>query len=78
MHLFLVGEFQQDKEYLDHRGAKIKFPGAKSKEGTKEEVKRRKGARESGVVPANQTEESEVRELSEKESGTGSGTPFCL
>ena len=29
-----------------------------------------------GVVPANQTEESEVRELSGKESGTGSGTPF--
>ena len=24
------------------------------------------------------TEESEVRELSGKESGTGSGTPFCL
>ena len=32
----------------------------------------------SGVVPANQTEESEIRELSGKESGTGSGTPFCL
>ena len=28
-----------------------------------------------GVVPANQTEESEVRELSRKESGTGSRTP---
>ena len=33
---------------------------------------------ESGVVPANQTEESEVRELSGKESGTSPGTPFCL
>ena len=31
----------------------------------------------SGVAPANQTEESEVRELSGKESGTGSGTPFA-
>ena len=32
----------------------------------------------SGVAPANQTKESEVRELSGKESGTGSGTPFCF
>ena len=32
----------------------------------------------SGVAPANQTEESEVCELPGKESGTGSGTPFCL
>ena len=32
----------------------------------------------SGVAPANQTKESEVRELSGKESGTGSGTPMCL
>ena len=31
----------------------------------------------SGVVPANQTEESEVRKLSGKESRTGSGTPFA-
>ena len=32
----------------------------------------------SGVVPASQTKESEVRELSGKESGTGSGTPSCF
>ena len=32
----------------------------------------------SGVAPANQTEGSEVRKLSGKESGTGSGAPFCL
>ena len=32
----------------------------------------------SGVAPANQTEESEVCELPGKESGTGSGTRFCL
>ena len=32
----------------------------------------------SGVVPANQTEKSEVCEISGKESGTGSGTSFCL
>ena len=38
----------------------------------------KKSISESGVVPANQTEESEVRELSGKESGTGSGTPSCL
>ena len=31
----------------------------------------------SGVVLANQTKESEVRELSGKESGTGSETPFA-
>ena len=30
------------------------------------------------MAPANQAEESEVRELSGKESGTGSGTPFFL
>ena len=30
----------------------------------------------SGVVPGNQTEESEVRELSRKESGISSGTFF--
>ena len=30
----------------------------------------------SGVALANQTEESEVRELSGKESGIGPGTPF--
>ena len=32
----------------------------------------------SGVAPANQTEESEVCELPGRESGTGSGTRFCL
>ena len=32
----------------------------------------------SGVAPANQTEESKVCKLPGKESGTGSGTPFCL
>ena len=32
----------------------------------------------SGVAPAKQTKESEVRELSGKESGMSSGTPFCL
>ena len=35
-------------------------------------------ARYSGVAPADQTEESEVRELPGNESGTGSGTPFVL
>ena len=32
----------------------------------------------SGVAPANQTEESEIRELPEKVSGTGSRTPLLL
>ena len=31
---------------------------------------------QSGVTPANQSEESEVRELSGKKSGICSGTPF--
>ena len=36
------------------------------------------GAYCSGVVPANQAKEIEVRELSGKESRTGSRTPICL
>ena len=35
------------------------------------------GSLGSGVAAANQTKESEVRELSGKESGTGSRTPFA-